>query len=108
MGIVTQTSILRFLDPIEMRDVIETLQRTIQQLGLDLDKVLANAIDPDTHLPISLHVPEQGEIPNLKTFLSILQIQIKHLINQPELPSDTRQIALLTVLPDLQQFQNLL
>jgi signal-transduction protein with cAMP-binding, CBS, and nucleotidyltransferase domain len=108
LAIVTQTSILRVFDPIEMHDVIETLQRTIQQLGLDLDKVLAKAIDPDTHLPVSLQAPEQVEVPNLKTYLNTLQVQITHLVNHPELPSDARQAALLTVLSDLQQFQHLL
>lgn len=108
LGIVTQTSILRVFDPIEMHDVIETLQRTIQQLGLDLDKVLANAIDHDTRLPVSLHAPEQSEIPNLKKFLNALQTQIKHLAHGPELRADERQAALLTVLSELQQFQNFL
>jgi CBS domain-containing protein len=108
LGIVTQTSILRVFDPIEMHDVIETLQRTIQQLGLDLDKVLSNAIDHDAHLPASLHAPEQDAIPNLKTFLNTLQIQIQHLANHPELSTDVRQTALITVLSDLQQFQNVL
>jgi CBS domain-containing protein len=108
LALVTQTSILRVFDPIEMHDVIETLQHTIQQLGLDLDKVLANAIDHDTHLPVSLHAPEPDALPNLKTFLSTLKIQINHLINHPELASDARQATLLSVLSDLQQFENLL
>jgi CBS domain-containing protein len=108
LGIVTQTSILRVFDPIEMHDVIETLQRTIQQLGLDLDKVLANAIDHDAHLPDSLHAPEDAAVPNLKTFLNTLQIQINHLVNHPDLAADARQSTLLTVLSDLQQFQSLL
>jgi CBS domain-containing protein len=108
LGIVTQTSILRVFDPIEMHDVIETLQRTIQQLGLDLDKVLATAIDHDTQLSASGHAPEQNAIPNLKTFLNTLQIQMSHLVNHPELTTDARQATLLTVLSDLQQFQNLL
>lgn len=108
LGIVTQTSILRVFDPIEMHGVIETLQRTIQQLGLDLDKVLSNAIDHDAHLPASLHAPEQDATPNLKTFLNNLQAQIKHLANHPELSTDARQAALARVLSDLQQFQDLL
>jgi CBS domain-containing protein len=108
LGIVTQTSILRVFDPIEMHDVIETLQRTIQQLGLDLDKVLATAIDHDTQLSASAHAPEQNAIPNLKTFLNTLQTQINHLANHPELTTDARQATLLTVLSELQQFQNLL
>lgn len=108
LGIVTQTSILRVFDPIEMHDVIETLQRTIQQLGLDLDKVLANAIDHDTHLPVSLHSPESSEVPNLKVFLDALQIQIQHLLDYPELSLEERQVTLLTLLSELRQVQNLL
>jgi signal-transduction protein with cAMP-binding, CBS, and nucleotidyltransferase domain len=108
LGIVTQTSILRVFDPIEMHDVIETLQRTIQQLGLNLDKVLANAIDHDTQLSASAHATEQNVIPNLQTFLNTLQTQINHLVHHPELTTDDRQAALQTVLSDLQQFQNLL
>ncbi|WP_404788500.1 CBS domain-containing protein [Altericista sp. CCNU0014] len=108
LGIVTQTSILRVFDPIEMHDVIETLQRTIQQLGLDLDKVLANAIDHDTHLSASIAVPEPDAIPNLKTFLNTFQLQIKHLVDRPELTADARQAVLQTILSELQQFQNLL
>jgi CBS domain-containing protein len=108
LGIVTQTSILRVFDPIEMHDVIETLQRTIQQLGLNVDKVLANAIDHDTHLAASLHVPEPEILPNLKTFLSSLQGQITHLIDHPELATEARQTAMSEMLSELQQFQSLL
>jgi CBS domain-containing protein len=108
LGIVTQTSILRVFDPIEMHNVIETLQRTIQQLGLDLNKVLATAIDSDTHLYASEHAPEPPEIPNLKICLNALQLQITNLVDRPELPADTRQSALLKLRADLQQFQNLL
>jgi CBS domain-containing protein len=32
LGIVTQTSLLRIFDPMEMYEIIETLQRTVQQL----------------------------------------------------------------------------
>ncbi|HEY5139181.1 MAG TPA: hypothetical protein VIJ25_07695, partial [Methylococcales bacterium] len=32
LGIVTQTSLLRIFDPMEMYGIIETLQRTVQQL----------------------------------------------------------------------------
>jgi CBS domain-containing protein len=108
LGIVTQTSILRVFDPIEMHDVIETLQRTIQQLGLDLDKVLANAIDHDTNLSASSRIANQNEVPNLRTFVDDLQSQVKHLIHYPELPPEARQATLQTMLSELQQFQTLL
>ena len=108
LGLVTQTSILRVFDPIEMHNVIETLQHTIQQLGLDLDRVLANAIDADTHLHPSEYAPEQPQIPNLKVFLNDLQLQITHLVDRPQLPPEQRQAALLTLRSDLQQVQDLL
>jgi signal-transduction protein with cAMP-binding, CBS, and nucleotidyltransferase domain len=108
LALVTQTSILRVFDPVEMHDVIETLQRTIQKLGLDLDKVLANALDHDTQLSASGNSHEPSEIPNLKTFLASLQTNLSHLANSPEISADTRQTTLLTMLSELQQFQDLL
>ena len=108
LGIVTQTSILRVFDPIEMHNVIETLQHTIQQLGLDLDKVLANAIDRDTHLYGAIPTPEPPELPNLNAFLTTLQSQIEHLIDRPQLPLEYRQAGLLTLLSDIQQFRDVL
>lgn len=106
LGIVTQTCILRVFDPIEMHYVIETLQRTIQQLGLDLDQVLANAVNHDAHLPAALCSLHNGELPNLKTFMSGLQTQVEHLINHPALPLEARQTALLAILSHLQHFQS--
>ncbi|BAZ46888.1 histidine kinase like sensor protein [Chondrocystis sp. NIES-4102] len=41
LGIVTQTSILRIFDPMEMYGVIETLQRTVQQLEQEKADLLA-------------------------------------------------------------------
>ncbi len=108
LGIVTQTSILRVFDPIEMHDVIETLQRTIQQLGLDLDQVLANAVDHDTQLSASRHAAEPAEIPSFKALCADLNFQIEHLLNAPALSIEAREAALRTMQAALQQFQHLL
>jgi signal-transduction protein with cAMP-binding, CBS, and nucleotidyltransferase domain len=108
LGLVTQTSILRVFDPIEMHNAIEVLQHAIQQLGLDLDRVLTQAIDHDTHLSASTHAPEQPEIPNLKVFLNALHHQLEHLVECPELAVAARQSTLVKILSDLQQFRNLL
>jgi CBS domain-containing protein len=108
LGIVTQTSILRVFDPIEMHGVIETLQRTIQQLGLDLDQVLAHTIDHDTHLPAPSCALHEGELPNIKVFLNALQTQIEYLIEHPVLSADVRKTMLLAASSKLQQFQGLL
>lgn len=91
LGIVTQTSLLRVFDPIEMHGVIETLQRTLQQLGLDPHKVLANSSDGDIHLPAPFCHLNDGEMANLKVLLTTLQTQIEYLVNNPELSANQRQ-----------------
>jgi CBS domain-containing protein len=106
LGIVTQTSILRVFDPVEMHGVIETLQHTLQQLGLNLDQVLATAIDHDTRLPAAFCSLHESRMPNLDSMVQALQIRIEHLISHPNLPTETRQTALATVLSELQRFQH--
>jgi CBS domain-containing protein len=108
LGLVTQTSILRVFDPIEMHNVIETLQHTIQQLGLDLDRVLANAIDHDTELGASSRAGTRLEIPNLKLFLNAVLTQVADLVDRPQLPLEQRQTALITLRSDVQQVRDLL
>jgi CBS domain-containing protein len=105
LGIVTQTSLLRVFDPIEMHVVIETLQQTLQQLGLDPNQVLANSSDRDLHLPAPVCHLNDDETTNLKTLLTTLQTQIEHLVNNPELSADKRQATLLSALSDLKQLQ---
>ncbi len=41
LGIITQTSMLRVFDPMEMYEVIETLQSTVQQLKQEKAELLA-------------------------------------------------------------------
>ena len=77
-------------------------------MGLNLDQVLANAIDHDTHLSASLSSPPEHEVPNFKQVLNSLQLQVERLVEQPELPADERQRVLQTALLDLQQAQILL
>jgi hypothetical protein len=50
---MTQTSLLRVFDSIEVQDVIESLQRPLQQVRLDPNKMLA-AINHETDLPAPL------------------------------------------------------
>jgi len=108
LGIVTQTSILRVFDPIEMHGVIETLQRTLQQLGLNIEQVLATSIDHDTHLPAAFCPVHKDETPDLKTGLDQLQTQLAYVVKHPGLSSEIRQTALVAALADLQQLQSLL
>jgi CBS domain-containing protein len=106
LGIVTQTSLLRVFDPIEMHGVIDTLQRTLKQLGLDPNKILANTSDRDLHLPAPICHLHEERTPSLSKFLTTLHFQIEHCVNNPDLPVDERQTALLEVLSDLKQFQH--
>ncbi|MGA7933492.1 MAG: CBS domain-containing protein [Kovacikia sp.] len=108
LGIVTQTSILRVFDPIEMHGVIETLQRTLQQLGLNIEQVLETAIDHDAHLPAASCSIPKSKTPNLKIGLNGLQAQIAYLVKHPELSLEMRHTVLTAVLTDLQQLQSLL
>jgi CBS domain-containing protein len=48
LGIVTQSSLLKVFDPIEMYGVIENLRQTIQQLELERDNRLAETSPPPT------------------------------------------------------------
>lgn len=41
IGIITQTSLLRIFDPMEMYGVIQTLQETIEELKQEKAKLLA-------------------------------------------------------------------
>jgi CBS domain-containing protein len=45
LGIVTQTSLLRIFDPMEMYGIIETLQRTVQQLEAEKAERLKSEIE---------------------------------------------------------------
>ncbi|MFM2311537.1 MAG: hypothetical protein RLZZ04_813 [Cyanobacteriota bacterium] len=105
LGIVTQTSLLRVFDPIEMHVVIETLQQTLKQLGIDPNQVLANSSDRDIHLPAPLCHLNNAERPNLKVLLTTLQTQVEYLVNNPELSANQRQATLMSALSNLKQFR---
>ncbi|MEB3310480.1 MAG: CBS domain-containing protein [Snowella sp.] len=74
LGIVTQTSLLRIFDPMEMYGVIENLQRTIQQLETERSlaqpstqkSLSAQSSSPDLFEP-------QTEIPPKPSLISVIQ-----------------------------------
>ena len=58
MGIVTQTSLLRVFDPMEMYSVIENLQQTIQELQGQSSPLFSHALeDPQDPSALSLDSP---------------------------------------------------
>jgi CBS domain-containing protein len=106
LGIVTQTSLLRVFDPIEMHGVIETLQHTIQRLGIDPNQVLADSIDHDIHLSAPFCSLEDQQAPGIHELITALQSQISYLLNQPEIDAKARQVYLSQMLSALQTFQH--
>ena len=60
LGIVTQTSLLRVFDPIEMYGVIETLQRTVHQLESNsADLPMTEPLEQSVESQVKLSAPPQ-------------------------------------------------
>ncbi|NES21340.1 MAG: CBS domain-containing protein [Symploca sp. SIO3E6] len=119
LGIVTQTSLLRVFDPMEMYGIVETLQQTVQQLEVErLQNVNVQSRQPK---PQGLNSPPQLEVINsnhnqltdtthqqLSTLLSTIQISLESLVKEPNLSPELRQSRLNAVLADIQQMRNLM
>lgn len=86
LGIVTQTSLLRIFDPVEMYGVVQTLQRTIEQL--EGGKTRATT----SELPSSYPQRSADDRP-IRT-LTTLQTQLESLRDRPHLSVEQRQAIL--------------
>ena len=116
LGIVTQTSLLRVFDPMEMYEVIETLQRTVQHLENEKNEDFSGQVP---------QLPKRGELEycslnqswqsfeakhqdknqyknyDLNTLLTQVQVSLASLIKQPETALKLRQHQLQKVLKDV-------
>ncbi len=101
LGIVTQTSLLRVFDPMEMYSVIETLQRTAQPLS-DLQGKRDEKINQPNNKPNYPATPQE-----LNRLLLRLQKSLEYLVNEPELDTQTRTNQLLQLLADVMLLKNL-
>ncbi|MEM7579630.1 MAG: CBS domain-containing protein [Cyanobacteria bacterium P01_A01_bin.80] len=98
LGIVTQTSVLRIFDPLEMYGVVETLQQTIVQLENEKTEYLnKQSITGKASINKNTITSE-----NIDKLLSSVQNSMEHLINHPNLPVDIRQMYLNSALTDIQ------
>jgi hypothetical protein len=134
LGIVTQTSLLRVFEPMEMYGVIETLQHTLEQLEADKSEsfrgqragpkqvggeqaanshYLMEAKDKsdlreDLESPWekSLH---QLQLPQSKLHYQLchLQEQLNLLVNDPQMPPETRQHLLSLAIADVEGLRKL-
>jgi signal-transduction protein with cAMP-binding, CBS, and nucleotidyltransferase domain len=99
LGIVTQTSLLRIFDPMEMYGVIDNMQQTIQQLkekptisnlGEKSESLTSQSdLSADTH--------QDSQLVHICT-------TIKYLIDHLDLPKEEQRSHLQSVLDDLQPF----
>jgi len=130
LGIVTQTSLLRVFDPMEMYGIVETLQQTVQQLEAErLQNSKAQSQQQNTQKianwqeqpePQYSNAPLQPKATNgtdnqltdtkeqqLYTLLSTIQVSLESLVKEPNLCPELRQSKLNGALAELQQIRNL-
>lgn len=107
LGIVTQSSLLRIFDPLEIYGVVETLQQTIVQLEnekieyLNKQDIAGKATVTEDSSQLE---SEDGIVSeNLDTLVSSIKNRIEHLLDNPDLPVDIRQIYLNSALKDIQE-----
>ncbi|NES82835.1 MAG: CBS domain-containing protein [Moorea sp. SIO2B7] len=123
LGIVTQTSLLRVFDPMEMYGVIETLQCTIQELeGREAQisaiptpkpsqkqkQIHSLSFSPQKPLDLSPSNWNRDCEPDLNMLLSTLQVSLESLINEPNLSPELRQIRLNSALAEVQGIRQLI
>ena len=129
LGIVTQSSLLRIFDPLEMYGVVETLQQTIVQLENEKAEYLnqsgltnqvsrennssqlqqEDVITSDSENSYTLNSDTlnsdtlNSDTLNSDTLLSNIQNRIEYLLNNPDLPQDIRQVYLNSALADIRK-----
>ena len=122
LGIVTQTSLLRVFDPMEMYGVIETLQQTVQQLETEKVEVLpgkavqvksagnkliaksSQLIEPEEKNSYQSSQPQT----ELNSLLSQIQQRLYSLVNDPEMLPEKRQNLLSLAIADVEGLKKLL
>ncbi|HEY9824382.1 MAG TPA: CBS domain-containing protein [Stenomitos sp.] len=111
LGIVTQTSLLRVFDPMEMYCVIENLQQTIRQLEAERKSV--NDGDRPDSLPITQDSQTSFKLQNeivqdrsIFSWLDSASCNIKHMLANPDLDVERRHSILLSSLEALEQLNH--
>ena len=89
LGIVTQTSLLRIFDPMEMYEVIETLQRTVSQLEAS-QEVRSQKSQGSSDLPAQLKSSDL----QLSTLLAQMQVSLESLVSEPNISQKLQQYRL--------------
>ena len=118
LGLVTQTSLLRVFDPMEMYGVIENLQQTIEQLEVKLTKELPSKQSIETEMQPENSPPPQGlltsnfssaskpRVGEGDVFLSLLDsihASITQLLENPNISMNQWRLRLTSVLDTIEQ-----
>jgi CBS domain-containing protein len=105
LGIVTQTSLLRVFDPMEMYGVIENLQQTIQQLATERSRLNADSELDASLLKALSSTPLVPAIDRarLSSLLQIARRDTQEMFDNLELTIDQHRSLLLSVLDALGQ-----
>ncbi|MCU0566662.1 MAG: CBS domain-containing protein [Oculatellaceae cyanobacterium Prado106] len=103
LGIVTQTSLLRIFDPIEMYRMIENLQQTVAETTAQqpASESPFSAPSPDAAPALPLHFQTES-IPPANSQLPQVHRKIHHLLHHPDLAVEQRQAMLQSVLETLE------
>jgi CBS domain-containing protein len=105
LGIVTQTSLLRVFDPMEMYGVIENLQQTIQQLAAERSRLNADSELDASFLKAltSTSIVPGIDRARLSSLLHIAHRDTRQMLDNLDLTIDQRRSLLLSVLDTLGQ-----
>ncbi len=111
LGIVTQTSLLRIFDPLEMYKMIENLQQTVEQLKAE--RSLATS-SPETQIIPAIPTPPNLPRPpavsdllaareTLLAWLDSISREVQHMLLNPELSLERRRSRLQSILNTVEQ-----
>jgi len=101
LAIVTQTSLLRIFDPLEMYRVMETLQLTVAQLETEKAKYLQ---DQNKSQELEGIVSDE----NLDNLITTVESRIEHLIKNPDLSKELQQMYLGLATTEIQKIRHCL
>jgi CBS domain-containing protein len=111
LGIVTQTSLLRIFDPLEMYKMIENLQQTVEQLNTEGSSGIQSP-----EIPVMLSMPSPPDLPSppvvsellaardtLLAWLDSVSREVQQMLLNPEMSVEQRRSRLQSILNTLEQ-----
>lgn len=102
LGIVTQTSLLRIFDPMEMYGVIENMQQTIQQINpVNSVKVEFTKVKPESEIEFSRDEDLKKSKNVQDALLLIISTKVKYLLNNLDISKAEMRSHLQSILNNL-------